>query len=128
MLAACPQLHTLRLSSCRCLRSDALRALFPAPSPAQPQALPSQQHADVTHHLGPEHQQCKVEQQGAMVSQPAVGLPGLKVLPMLTELDVSYCPLSTEELSDLLEQATGLQVGVQPLLMPLLPASTMLRT
>ena len=107
VLSACPQLHTLKLSSCRCLRSDALHALFPSSATGQSGPLAagvgSQPWGAVQQLSGESlcHSNC---------GSTAAASQG-RALPMLTDLDVSYCPLSTEELADLLEHATGLQVS-----------------
>ncbi|KAK9836189.1 hypothetical protein WJX81_007802 [Elliptochloris bilobata] len=86
VFSACPGLHTLKLSSCVYLRADALAALLPG------RAADGQGGA------------------GAAPSPAAACPPGVAALPSLTELDVSYCPLPTSALADILGGVSRLQV------------------
>ena len=89
VFSACPGLHTLKLSSCSQLRADALSALLPC------QAAPQLQAGQ-----GPECRGCA----------PAATSTGAARLPDLRELDVSYCPLPTSALADLLAGVSRLEV------------------
>ena len=89
VFSACPGLHTLKLSSCSQLRADALSALLPCQ--AAPQLQAGQR---------PECRGCG----------PAATSTGAARLPDLRELDVSYCPLPTSALADLLADVSRLEV------------------
>jgi len=83
---ACAGLHTLKLSSCAYLRDDALAALLPSGQAAA---------------CGPA---------GRSPAPGACAAVGGALLPSLTELDVSYCPLPTRALADLLIGVPRLEV------------------
>jgi len=83
---ACAGLHTLKLSSCAYLRDDALAALLPSGQAAA---------------RGPA---------GGSPAPAACAAGGGALLPSLTELDVSYCPLPTRALADLLIGVPRLEV------------------
>jgi hypothetical protein len=96
---ACRGLRTLRLSSCAYLRADALSALLPPPPPPPPQ----QQHVPAP--AGRMH----APNQQLPWGGGAAGSSLPRALPHLRELDVSYCPLPTAALADLLARGTHLE-------------------
>lgn len=99
MFAACPGLHTLKLSSCAYLRADALAALLPHGAGSGPFG---QEAAGAS-------TACDLVAEGPL---------GCARLPSLTELDVSYCPLPTSSLADMLAGATRLKVRMSAMWRP----------
>ncbi|CAL8472159.1 g11701 [Coccomyxa elongata] len=91
VFAACPGLETLKLSSCACLREDALNALLP---PLETRHAATMDTDDLSP-VGPS--QSKAAKRW-------------HALTSLKELDVSYCSLSTAVLANVIARGSTLQV------------------
>ena len=100
---ACPRLHSLNVSSCRYLAPDALEPLLQAPAA----------HPAGTYGLGPTVAGTGWGQSAGLLMN-GFGNEGAALgpmLPELTELDVSYCPLPTAAICRLLGNAPRLTVS-----------------
>ena len=104
---ACPRLQTLNISRCHHLKPDALQPLLP---PQYPRSIPSSMDGPLAGLLCREPVDGDVEQEADAGILHTESLGTELMLPDLRNVDVSYCHLPTAAISQLLGQASHLQV------------------